>query len=158
MANIPTPCATSRRRRVYHQGVSLVYHQHGVLYIIKPQEDARWRVMRYSPKGADDIHDCVVMICQACGLDKKIRQVETCRIFCIKTTKKIIFTVCDKDLNPSNVNEIVRCTMKSSLSSDEIFSLRLQMKSNPPIFCHKADFIAKRFHPPQVDLFRRGRI
>ena len=29
----------------------------------------------------DDIHDCVVMICQACGLDKKIRQVETCRIF-----------------------------------------------------------------------------
>ena len=44
-----------------------------------------------SPKGADeiqgrgvaldDIHDCVVMICQACGLDKKIRQVETCRIF-----------------------------------------------------------------------------
>ena len=26
--------------------------------------------MRYSPKGADDIHDCVVMICQACGLDK----------------------------------------------------------------------------------------
>jgi len=34
--------------------------------------------------------------------------------------------------NPSNVNEIVRCTMKSSLSSDEIFSLRLQMKLNPP--------------------------
>ena len=30
-------CATSRRRRVYHQGVSLVYHQHEVLYIIKPQ-------------------------------------------------------------------------------------------------------------------------
>ena len=29
--------------------------------------------MRYSPTGADDIHDCVVMIYQACGLDKKIR-------------------------------------------------------------------------------------
>ena len=27
--------------------------------------------MRYSPKGADDIHDCVVMIYQACGLDKQ---------------------------------------------------------------------------------------
>ena len=25
------------------------------LYIIKPQEDARYRVMIYSPKGADDI-------------------------------------------------------------------------------------------------------
>ena len=75
-----------------------------------------------------------------------------------KATKKIFFAVCNKDSNPSNVNEIVRCTMKSSLSSDEIFSLRLQMKSNPPIFCRKADFIAKRFHPPQVDLFRRRRI
>ena len=50
---------------------SIVYHQHEVLYIIKPQVDARWRVMRYSPKGADDMHDCVVMIYQACGLDKK---------------------------------------------------------------------------------------
>ena len=46
-------------------------HAEGV-YIIKPQENARWRVMRYSPKGADDIHDCVMMIYQACGLDKKI--------------------------------------------------------------------------------------
>ena len=34
---------------------SIVYHQHVVLYIIKPQEDTRWRVMRYSPAGADDI-------------------------------------------------------------------------------------------------------
>ena len=49
----------------------IAYNQHEVLYIIKLQEDARWRVMRYSPKGADDIHDCVVMICQACGLDKQ---------------------------------------------------------------------------------------
>ena len=46
---------------------------------------------RSSPEGADeiqgrhaaldDMHDCVVMIYQACGLDKKIRQVKTCRIF-----------------------------------------------------------------------------
>ena len=75
-----------------------------------------------------------------------------------KATKKIFLEVCNKDLNPRKINEIVRCTMKSSLGSDEIFSLRLQMKSNPPIFCRKADFIAKRFHPPQVDLFRKRRI
>ena len=63
--------------------------------------------------------------------------------FCvIKAAKKIFFAFCIKVLNSSNVNEIVHCTMKSSLSSDEIFSLRLQMKSNPPIFCRKADFIA----------------
>jgi hypothetical protein len=49
----------------------IAYHQCEALYIIMPQEDARWRVMRYSPKGADDIHDCVVMICQAFGLDKQ---------------------------------------------------------------------------------------
>ena len=36
--------------------VGIAYHQHEVLYIIKPQEDARCRVMRYSPKGADDMH------------------------------------------------------------------------------------------------------
>jgi len=34
----------------------IAYHQHEVLYIIKPQEDTRWRVMRYSPAGADDMH------------------------------------------------------------------------------------------------------
>jgi hypothetical protein len=26
---------------------SIVYHQNEVLHIIKPQENARWRVMRY---------------------------------------------------------------------------------------------------------------
>ena len=61
----------SRRSLVYHPQLVAVYHQCEALYIIKPQEDARWRVMRYSPKGADDIHDCVVMIYQACGLDKQ---------------------------------------------------------------------------------------
>ena len=34
----------------------IAYHQCKALYIIKPQEDARWRVMRYSPTGADDMH------------------------------------------------------------------------------------------------------
>ena len=41
----------SRRRRVYHQGVSLAYHQHEVLYIIKSQIYARRGVMIYSPLG-----------------------------------------------------------------------------------------------------------
>ena len=45
----------SRRSRGYHPQLVAVYHQCEALYIIKPQEDARWRVMRYSPKGADDI-------------------------------------------------------------------------------------------------------
>ncbi len=56
------------RRRLRHQiihhaeGVyiinfeEIVYHQGGALYLIKPQGNARWRVMRYSPKGADDMH------------------------------------------------------------------------------------------------------
>ena len=61
----------SRRSLVYHPQLVAVYHQTEGLDIIKPQVDARWRVMRYSPEGTDDIHDCVVMICQACGLDKK---------------------------------------------------------------------------------------
>ena len=59
---------------VYHPQLVAVYHQPVGLDIIKPQVDARWRVMRYSPEGADDIHDCVVMICQACGLDKQKKE------------------------------------------------------------------------------------
>jgi len=66
----------SRRRRVYHPQLVAVYHQHEVLYIIKPQEDARWRVMRYKG-GLPPLMICTAlraaMICQACGLDKKIR-------------------------------------------------------------------------------------
>ena len=75
--------------------------------------------MRYSPKGADDMHhasrgDDMPSLREPpklgklasgnpyCGLDKKIRQVETCRIFCTKAAKKIFFEVCIKD---SNSNE-----------------------------------------------------
>ena len=49
------------QRQHHAEGVNIInsegiaYHQHEVLYIIKPQENTRWRVMRYSPKGADDI-------------------------------------------------------------------------------------------------------
>jgi hypothetical protein len=46
----------SRRSLVYHPQFIAAYHQHEVLHIIKPQADARWRVMKYSPKGADDMH------------------------------------------------------------------------------------------------------
>ncbi|MBO5930886.1 MAG: hypothetical protein J6Q70_01465 [Clostridia bacterium] len=46
----------SRRSLVSHPHLVAVYHQHEVLYLIKPQVDARWHVMRYSPKGADDMH------------------------------------------------------------------------------------------------------
>ncbi len=80
----PKACISSRRRRAYHhaEGVHIIndegvaYHQPVGLHIIKPQEDTRWRVMRY--KGGKPplmIYTTLraVMICQACGLDKKIR-------------------------------------------------------------------------------------
>ena len=50
-----TSANKSRRSLVYHPQLVAVYNQCEALYIIKPQEDALWRVMRY----------------QACGLDKK---------------------------------------------------------------------------------------
>ena len=81
-----------------------------------------------------------------------------------------------------NFNEIVLRTMKSEQSSDEIFSLRLQMKSNPPLFnLAKQDFTAcayrlryiasfvvsarrianlihdSGFIPPQADLIEKTR-
>jgi hypothetical protein len=62
------------------------------------------------------------------------------------------------------VNEIVLRTMKSSLRSDEIFGVPPQMISSlrsgksASNSCRKADFIAKRFHPPKVDFFRQRRI
>ena len=52
----------------------IAYHQNEVLYIIKPQGNARWRVMRYKV-GLPTLMICTAlraaMICQACGLDKK---------------------------------------------------------------------------------------
>ena len=48
----------------------IAYHQHEVLYIIKPQVDARWRVMIYKG-GLPPLMICTalraVMIYQACG-------------------------------------------------------------------------------------------
>ena len=46
----------SRRRRVYHQCEALYIIRNLLRYIIKPQEDTRWRVMISSPVGADDMH------------------------------------------------------------------------------------------------------
>ena len=53
----------------------IVYHQHEVLHLIKPQENTRWRVMRY--KGGEPplmIYTALraSMLCQACGLDKNL--------------------------------------------------------------------------------------
>ena len=78
----------------------VAYHQPAGLDIIKPQVDARWRVMRYSPKGADDIHDCVVMICQACGLDKQKQNI------CLPTN--VLFLLAEKE-------QIVLCTQLNNL-------------------------------------------
>ena len=80
----PKACISSMR--------SIVYHQHEVLYIIKPQENTRWRVMRY--KGGFPplmIYAALraSMICQACGLDKKIRE-QCSRIFCHKRDKRCL--------------------------------------------------------------------
>ena len=64
-----------RLREAQHhaEGVNIInsegiaYHQHEVLYIIKPQ--GRCTLTRDEIQGRlaalDDIHDCVVMICQA---------------------------------------------------------------------------------------------
>ena len=53
----------------------IAYHQLKVLYIIKPH--IRYTLARDEIQGRraalDDIHDCVVMIYQACGLDKQKR-------------------------------------------------------------------------------------
>ena len=63
----------SRRSLVYHPQLVAVFHRCEALYIIKPQE--KYTLGRDEIQGRlaalDDIHDCVVMICQACGLDKK---------------------------------------------------------------------------------------
>ena len=64
----------SRCSLVYHPQLVAVYHQNEVLYIIKPQEDARWRVMRYNGgKPPLMIYAALraSMICQDCGLDKQ---------------------------------------------------------------------------------------
>ncbi len=64
----------SRRSLVYHPQLVAAYHQCGALYIIKPQENTRWRVIRN--KGGDlplMIYAALraSMIYQACGLDKQ---------------------------------------------------------------------------------------
>jgi len=62
----------------------------------------------------------------------------------------------------SYINEIALCAMKSSLNSDEIFSLWLQMKLNPPLFSRqsrissRSDFILLGgYIPPTADLVEK---
>ena len=64
---------------------------------------------------------------------------------------------------PCIFNEIVRCTMKSSRCSDEIFGLRLQMKLNPPPLTlrskisSRSDFIHDSgFIPAKADLVEKS--
>ena len=81
--------------------------------------------------------------------------------FCGESISKNTFRWFESGYKPEK-NEIVRCTMKSERGSDEIFSLRLQMISSlrsgksASISRRKADFIAKRFHPPKVDLVEKS--
>ena len=58
------------------------------------------------------------------------------------------------------MNEIVLRTVKSSLRSDEIFSLRLQMKLNPPISpaARQISSTAGGFLPPTADLTEKSRL
>ena len=65
----------SRRRRVYHQCVALYITNTKCCISSSRRQNARWRVMRYkggSPPLMIYAALCAAMICQACGLDKKI--------------------------------------------------------------------------------------
>ena len=55
-------CISSAHRAVYHQAA-------GKYTLARDEIQGRHAAL-------DDIHDCVVMICQACGLDKKILKAE----------------------------------------------------------------------------------
>ena len=55
-------------------------------------------------------------------------------------------------------NEIVRCTMKSGKLGRNLRRAASDEIKSAFISCLKADFIAKRFHPPKVDFFRHRRI
>ena len=80
----------SRRRRVYHQCVALYITNTKCCISSSRRQDARWRVMRYKgglPPLMIYTARCAAMICQACGLDKKIRE-QSSRIFCLKRVKR----------------------------------------------------------------------
>ena len=85
----------SRRSRGYHQCEALYIIRTKARvylafceYIIKPQGNARWRVMRYKG-GLPPLMICTAlraaMICQACGLDKKIPRTKFSVFFCLVT-------------------------------------------------------------------------
>ena len=59
-----------------------------------------------------------------CFIKKHICECK-CVFFCIKTMKRYFLRFVIRDSNPCDVNEVVRCTMKSSLGSDEIKSAHL---------------------------------
>ena len=70
--------------------------------------------------------------------------------FCGESISKNAFCWFESVYRPEK-NEIVRCTMKSSLRSDEIFGVSPQMKLNPPPspaerqISSRSDFIHRRW-------------
>ena len=70
--------------------------------------------------------------------------------FCGESISKNAFRRFESVYRPEK-NEIVRCTMKSSLRSDEIFGVSPQMKLNPPPspavrqISSRSDFIHRRW-------------
>ena len=117
----------------------IAYHQHEVLYIIKPQVDARWRVMKSSPKGADDIHDCVVMICQAYGnpqsSSSSLWGTPTAAWIKKFDKSKLVefFEVCNKDLNSHIESSAITFSNRfSQLSRNSIQILSFIKSFSPP--------------------------
>ena len=87
----------SRRRRVYHQGVSLVYHQRLAVVYHHCESEYSLRLMIYT--FGDEIHANAWWYTIAFAMDKKIRQAETCRIFWLGK----------KDLNPHKQSQSLSC-------------------------------------------------
>ena len=82
-------CISSKRSFVYHQGESLVYHHCERGYSL--------RLMIYT--FGDEIHAKAWWYAIAFAMDKKIRQVETCRIFWLG----------NRDSNPNKQSQSLSC-------------------------------------------------
>ena len=66
-----------------NQGVSLVWNHGNAVYGIKPQENARWRVMPYAY--GDSILTYGEIPYQSFGLDKKERSIPFVLFLCVLT-------------------------------------------------------------------------
>ena len=82
----PEASISSKRSFVYHQGESLVYHHCERGCSLRLMIYSLWRDMLVK---ADEMHAKAWWYAIAFAMDKKIRQVKTCRIFCERAIKKI---------------------------------------------------------------------